>query len=113
MTSPEDNPYAGKCGCAKGTMAAPGRDVRRGDLSMKEVALTKVEVFGSVMAPTCLRAVTHRQVSENATVDWVKRTALCDIPGNEGVAVKRDGLYRVTDKLLERKEQIEEFLREQ
>jgi len=27
-TSPEDNPYAGKCGCAKGTMAAPGRGVR-------------------------------------------------------------------------------------
>ena len=72
------------------------------DLSKKEVALTKVEVIGRVIAP----------MSENATVDWVKRTALCDIPGNEGVAVKRDGLYRVTDKLLERKEQIEEFLRE-
>ena len=36
------------------------------DLSKKEVALTKVEVFGRVIAP----------MSENATVDRVKRTAV-------------------------------------
>ena len=34
------------------------------------------------------------------------------MPGNEGIVVKRDDLYRVSDQLLERKQRIEEVLRE-
>jgi len=34
------------------------------------------------------------------------------MPGNEGIVVKRDDLYRVNDRLLERKQRIEEVLRE-
>ena len=34
------------------------------------------------------------------------------MPGNEGIVVKRDDLYRVSDRLLERKQRIEEVLRE-
>lgn len=70
-------------------------------LGKKEIERAKVEVFGRLIEP----------MSENATVDWVKRTALCDIPGNEGVWVSRDDLYRVSDRLLESKEKIEEALR--
>ena len=82
------------------------------EMSKQEIERAKVEVFGRLIAPACLRAVTHRQVSENATVEWVKRTALCDIPGNEGISITRDDLYRVSDRLLEDKEKIEESLRE-
>lgn len=72
------------------------------EMSRKEIGRAKVEVFGRLVEP----------MSENATADWVKRTALCDIPGNESVSVRRDALYRVSDRLLENKEKIEEALRE-
>ncbi|BBO18855.1 IS1634 family transposase [Candidatus Brocadia pituitae] len=72
------------------------------EMSKKEIERAKVEVFGRLVEP----------MSENATVDWVKRTALCDLPGNESVSVRRDALYRVSDRMLEGKEKIEEALRE-
>ena len=72
------------------------------ELSKKEIKWAKVAVFGRLIAP----------MSENATVDWVKRVALCGIPGNEWIVVKRDDLYRVSDRLHERKERIEDVLRE-
>ena len=72
------------------------------EMSKQEIERAKVEVFGRLIAP----------MSENATVEWVKRTALCDIPGKEGISITRDDLYRVSDRLLEDKEKIEESLRE-
>ena len=61
-----------------------------------------IEVFGRLISP----------MSENATCEWVKRTALGDIILRDISEIKRDSLYRISDKLIRHKERIEELLAE-
>lgn len=57
----------------------------------RDIMLTMVEVSGRLIAP----------VSEDATVAWLKRTALADINNNNKtlMELKRDSLYRITDMI--------------
>lgn len=71
-------------------------------LGKKEIMRAKVEIFGRLISPQ----------SENGTVEWVKRVGIRDIWGNGMDKVSRDGLYRVSDKLIKRKDEIEKSLAE-
>ena len=50
-------------------------------------------------------------VSENALAKWVRRSSLPDLLGEHLMGVCRDRFYRVSDRLLAHREQIEEHLR--
>jgi len=68
----------------------------------KEVYLSKVEVIGRLVSP----------MSENGTLGWIERTALPELSGKGVCDVKRDALYRISDKLLKHKDRIEKAVRE-
>lgn len=51
-------------------------------------------------------------LSEHAMPDWIRRTALADIVGEDFSALKEDALYRNLDKLYPNREQIERELAE-
>jgi len=42
-------------------------------------------------------------MSEYATVEWLQRTAMSDTLGKETGWIKKDALYRITDKLIKDK----------
>lgn len=52
-------------------------------------------------------------LSDNALVDWVRTTALPELFGREILQIRRDQLYRITDKLWEKRREIETHLRRQ
>ena len=56
----------------------------------RDVLLTQAEVFGRLIAP----------MGEYATVELVQRTAMSDMLGKEAAWIKKDALYRITDKLI-------------
>ncbi|MEP9412197.1 MAG: hypothetical protein HRF42_12525 [Candidatus Brocadia sp.] len=69
-------------------------------LSNRDIMLTQAEVFGRLIEP----------MSEHATLGWMQRTAMSDLMGKEVLETKKDALYRITDRLVENKERIEELL---
>ncbi len=71
-------------------------------LSGKDILCAKIEIFGRLIAP----------MSENATVKWVERMALGDLMGEDLSGVRRDALYRFSDKLIKQKERIEGLVAE-
>ena len=69
-----------------GDIAIP-KDLRAG-FAERDVLLTQAEVFGRLIAP----------MSEYATVEWLQRTAMSDTLGKETGWIKKDALYRITNK---------------
>lgn len=74
--------------------------LRECELSVRDIMLTQAEVFGRLIEP----------MSEHATLGWIQRTAMSDLIGKEVLDIKKDALYRITDKVLGKKERIEELL---
>jgi hypothetical protein len=70
-------------------------------LTARQRMLAAIEVIGRLVEPR----------SELATSGWVGRTALADLLGRELEFVNKDALYRVSDRLWERRERIEAQLR--
>lgn len=75
--------------------------LREMGLSGRQRMLAAIEVIGRLVEPR----------SELATSGWVGRTAMADLLGRELEFVNKDALYRVSDRLWERRERIEGHLR--
>lgn len=70
-------------------------------MSARQRMLAAIEVIGRLVEPR----------SELATSGWVGRTAFADLLGRDLAFVNKDALYRVSDRLWERREHIEAQLR--
>ena len=76
------------------------RSLKQLGFSEKQCRLAEVQVVGRLVAPR----------SELATASWYGRTALNELMANNLAAVSEDQLYRVSDKLYRRREQIQSQL---
>lgn len=74
--------------------------LRRVGLSAWARVLSEVMTLNRLICP----------LSEHATPDWLRRTAVGDILGTEFATLTEDALYRTLDKLHPRREQIERDL---
>jgi transposase len=77
-----------------------GAILRRAGLSAWACVLSEVMTLNRLICP----------LSEHATPDWLRRTAVGDILGTEFATLTEDALYRNLDKLHPHREQIEREL---
>jgi transposase len=83
-----------------------------------KLQLTDVLASAGIDGRTCLltEAMTINRLvepsSELATIDWIRRTALPDVLGEEIRVLSPSTLYRAMDRILEHKEKIERDLAE-
>ena len=85
-------------------MGVRGWEQLRIDEALKKVGFeaAKVTVINRLVEP----------VTENALAKWVSQTALGDLLGAAAVKADRHRYYRVSDRLVQNREKIEEHLRE-
>ena len=100
----EEGTLLGPCLVLQKAWGSLGMDEVLGDLgfSKPQIATAKVSVFNRLVEP----------VAENELPNWVATTALRELLGVRTEGWAEDRFYRISDKLLQGAQKIEEHLRE-
>ena len=100
----EEGTLLGPCLVLQKAWGSLGMDEVLGDLgfSKPQIATAKVSVFNRLVEP----------VAENELPNWVATTALRELLGVRTEGWAEDRFYRISDKLLQGTQKIEEHLRE-